>query len=78
MRTLLGVMLVFAGALAAAYGQTGVGAKYGSRVASEIETAWMPRRPSAMWNGGFLNRERSIPFLTLALPLVIRDKNRMR
>jgi hypothetical protein len=31
MRTLLGVMLVFAGALAPAYGQTGVGAKYGSR-----------------------------------------------
>jgi hypothetical protein len=27
---------------------------------------------------GFLNRERSIPFLTLASPPLIRDKNRMR
>jgi hypothetical protein len=26
---------------------------------------------------GFLNRERSIPFLMLASPPVIRDKNRM-
>jgi hypothetical protein len=27
---------------------------------------------------GFLNRVRSIPFLTLASPPLIRDKNRMR
>jgi hypothetical protein len=36
-------------------------------------------RASSCWlNDGFLNRERSIPFLMLASPLVIRDKNRMR
>jgi hypothetical protein len=29
-------------------------------------------------SNGFPNRERSIPFLTLALPPVIRDKNRIR
>jgi len=28
--------------------------------------------------GGFLNRECSTPFLMLALPLHIRNKNRMR
>ena len=38
-----------------------------------------PGRASSFWlSDGFLNRERSIPFLTLALPPVIRDKNRMR
>jgi hypothetical protein len=36
-------------------------------------------RASSCWlNDGFLNRERSIPFLMLASPPVIRDKNRMR
>ncbi len=36
-------------------------------------------RASSSWlSAGFLNRERSIPFLTLASPPLIRDKNRMR
>jgi hypothetical protein len=36
-------------------------------------------RASSSWlSDGFLNRERSIPFLTLASPPLIRDKNRMR
>jgi hypothetical protein len=36
-------------------------------------------RASLYWlSDGFLNRERSIPFLTLAMSPVIRDKNRMR
>jgi RNA-directed DNA polymerase len=38
-----------------------------------------PGRASSFWlSAGFLNRERSIPFLMLALPPVIPDKNRMR
>ena len=36
-------------------------------------------RASSIWlSDGFLNRECSIPFLTPASPLIIRDKNRMR
>src|SRR5208283_2568229 len=36
-------------------------------------------RASSFWlSDGFLNRARSIPFLMLASPLLIRDKNRMR
>jgi hypothetical protein len=36
-------------------------------------------RASSSWlSDGFLNRERSIHFLTLASPPLIRDKNRMR
>jgi hypothetical protein len=36
-------------------------------------------RASFFWlSAGVLNRERSIPFLMLASPPVIRDKNRMR
>ena len=38
-----------------------------------------PGRASSFWlSDGFLNRERSIPFLMLASPPLIRDKNRMR
>jgi hypothetical protein len=44
--------------------------------ASNVES---PGRTFLCWlSDGFLSRERSIPFLTLALPPVIRDKNRMR
>ena len=36
-------------------------------------------RASPSWlSDGFLNRERSIPLLTLASPPAIRDKNRIR
>jgi hypothetical protein len=36
-------------------------------------------RASSIWlSDGFLNRARSIPFLTLASPPLIRDENRMR
>jgi hypothetical protein len=41
--------------------------------------AGSPGRASLFWlSDGFLNRERSILFLTLASPPLIRDKNRMR
>jgi len=43
-----------------------------------IRNAGSPGRASSFWlSDGFLTRERSIPFLMLALPSVIRDKNRM-
>src|SRR5260370_22000520 len=38
----------------------------------------MGRASSSWLIDGFLNRERSIPFLTLSAPPLIRDKNRMR
>jgi hypothetical protein len=47
--------------------------------AAGARNAGSPGRALSFWlSDGFLNRERSIPFLTLASPPVIRDKNRMR
>ena len=47
--------------------------------AVEARNAGSPGPASSFWlSDGFPKRERSIPFLTLASPPVIRDKNRMR
>jgi len=46
---------------------------------TEPETPDPTGRVCCSWlSAGFLHRRRSIPFPTLASPLVIRDKNRMR
>ena len=47
--------------------------------AAGVRNAGSTGRTSSLWlSDGFLNRERSIPSLTLASPPLIRDKNRMR
>ncbi len=51
----------------------------GVAFAAGARNAESPGRASLFWlSNGFLNRELSIPFLTLALPPAIQDKNRMR
>jgi hypothetical protein len=51
----------------------------GALFAAGARNAGSPGRAPSLWlSDGFLNRVRSIPFLTLASPPLIRDKNRMR
>ena len=61
------------------YSAIGCSRSGGVPFAAGVRNAGSTGRASLFWlTDGFPNRARSIPFLMLALPLVIRDKNRMR